>query len=280
MARVVEPLDQQELELGDNEQLVDLLSQEDNTQEVHSQEQTADASQGTEQVQEVEEPTEVDLPDKYKGKKIEEIVQMHQEVEKLVGRQSNEMGELRKIVDDFIKAKNNEVKEKPKEERIVDFFEDPETHVDARINSNPELKEVKELLLKQQQSEVLSKIENKFPDYVQTIQDSSFIDWVKDSNVRKELLQRADQYDFDAADELLSTWNERKGNITKAKEVNEKDRKQQVKAASTGGKGSGEPMSRKIYRRSDIVNLMMTDPDRYYANVEEFDRAYAEGRVK
>jgi hypothetical protein len=280
MARVVEPLDQQELELGDNEQLVDLLSQEDNTQEVHNQEQTADASQETEQVQEVEKPTEVDLPDKYKGKKIEEIVQMHQEVEKLVGRQSNEMGELRKIVDDFIKDKNNEVKEKPKEERIVDFFEDPETHVDARINNNPELKEVKELLVKQQQNDVVNRLQSKFPDYVQTIQDGSFIDWVKDSKVRIELLQRADQYDFDAADELLSTWSERKDNMSKAKEVNKKDRKQQVKAASTGGKGSGEPMSRKIYRRSDIVNLMMTDPDRYYANVEEFDRAYAEGRVK
>ena len=276
MARVVEPQDgQQELELGENEELVNLLI-EDNPQEQQSQEHSADYNQETEQ--EVEEPKYEGT--KYEGKKFHEVVQMHQEIEKLVGRQSNEMGELRKIVDDFIKDKNEEVKQKPKEERIVDFFEDPETHVDARINNNPELKEVKELLLQQKQAEVLSKIETKFPDYVQTIQDSSFISWVKDSKVRLELLQRADNFDFDAANELLSTWNERKSNVSKAQEVNEKDRKQQLKAASTGGKGSGEPMSRKIYRRSDIVNLMMTDPDRYYANVEEFDRAYAEGRVK
>lgn len=280
MTRVIEPLnEQQELELGENEELVNLLG-EDNLQEQESQAQSADENQETEQPQEVEETPEVELPDKYKGKKIEEVVQMHQEIEKLVGRQSNEMGELRKIVDDFIKAKNEEVKQKPKEERIVDFFEDPETHVDARIKNNPELKEVKDLLIKQQQNEVMSKIEAKFPDYVETIRDGNFINWVKDSVVRTELLQRADKFDFNAADELLSTWNERRESISKAKEVNEKDRKQQLKAASTGGKGSGEPMSRKIYRRSDIVNLMMTDPDRYYANVEEFDRAYAEGRVK
>ena len=276
MARVVEPQDgQQELELGENEELVNLLI-EDNPQEQQSQEQPADDNQET--GQEVEEPQYEGT--KYEGKKFHEVVQMHQEIEKLVGRQSNEMGELRKIVDNFIKDKNEEVKQKPKEERIVDFFEDPETHVDARINNNPELKEVKELLLQQKQAEVLSKIETKFPDYVQTIQDSSFISWVKDSKVRLELLQRADNFDFDAANELLSTWNERKSNVSKAQEVNDKDRKQQLKAASTGGKGSGEPMSRKIYRRSDIVNLMMTDPDRYYANVEEFDKAYAEGRVK
>ena len=90
----------------------------------------------------------------------------------------------------------------------------------------------------------------------------------------------ADKYDFDAADELLTVWAERKGDVQAVKEVNDKDRKQQRKAATTGGKGSGEPISRKIYRRSDIVNLMMNDPDRYKANVEEFDRAYAEGRVK
>ncbi len=277
MAKVIEPLDQQ-IKLEDNEELVNLLS-EDNSQQAQSQEESADESQITEP-EATEETAESELPSKYTGKKFAEVVQMHQEVEKLVGRQSNEIGELRKIVDDFIKVKNEEVKEKPKEERDADFFEDPEKHVDNRIRNNPELKEVKELLVKQQQQDTLNRIASKYPDYINTIREPEFMEWVKGSNVRIELLQRADKFDFDAADELLSTWSERKGNINKVKEVNEKDRKQQLKAASTGGKGSGEPMSRKIYRRSDIVNLMMTDPDRYYANVEEFDRAYAEGRVK
>ena len=83
-----------------------------------------------------------------------------------------------------------------------------------------------------------------------------------------------------AADELLSNWKEIKGVVEKTESLNEKDRKLQVKAASTGGKGSGEPMSRKIYRRSEIVNLMINDPQRYQANVDLFDKAYAEGRVK
>ena len=44
-----------------------------------------------------EEPQQA-LPDKYQGKSTAEIVQMHQEAEKLLGRQSSEVGELRKML--------------------------------------------------------------------------------------------------------------------------------------------------------------------------------------
>jgi hypothetical protein len=136
---------------------------------------------------------------------------------------------------------------------------------------------MRELLASQQQQTILSKLNEKHPDYVDIIQNDEFAEWVKGSQVRIELLKRADAYDFSAADELLSTWKQLSG----VREVSKQDRKQQIKAASTGsGKGSGEPTTRKIYRRSDIVNLMIKDPERYKANVEEFDRAYREGRVK
>ena len=43
-----------------------------------------------------------ELPEKYQGKSQAEIVRMHQEAEKLIGKQSGEVGELRRVVDDFI----------------------------------------------------------------------------------------------------------------------------------------------------------------------------------
>jgi len=61
-----------------------------------------------------EEPKVEDIPDKYKGKSLKDIVAMHQEAEKLIGRQGSEVGELRKVVDDFIKtqtAKESKVNE-------------------------------------------------------------------------------------------------------------------------------------------------------------------------
>ena len=48
--------------------------------------------------------TQESLPDKYQGKSTAEIVQMHQEAEKLLGRQSSEVGELRKVVDTYIQG--------------------------------------------------------------------------------------------------------------------------------------------------------------------------------
>ena len=219
-----------------------------------------------------------DLDPKYSKKNIREVVQMHQELEKLLGKQGDELGRLRPIVDDFIQTRNQEVKQEVKEPE--DFFEDPLKAVDQRIKDNPDLAEIKQLLLKQQQQESLGRVASKHPNYIETIKDPNFVEWIKASEVRKELLQRADNYDFNSADELLSTWQERTAQVDKVKEVNESDRKKQLKSASTGGKGSGEPISRKIYKRSTIVNLMRTDPDKYMANIEEIQKAYEEGRVR
>jgi hypothetical protein len=272
MATILDPLDgqQQELNLQDDEELISLFD-----------EQPAEENQATEQKEEEqEEPT---IPEKYQNKSVEDIVRMHQEAEKLLGRQSSEVGELRKIVDDFIKTKADEAKRESvnnDSDTEIDFFENPKEAVNKAISSSEEMQQMKELLAQQKQQEVLNKISAAHPDYVEIVQDASFVDWVKGSPVRIELLQRADKYDFNAANELLSSWKERKDFVSKAKEVNEQDRKQQIKAASTGGKGSAEPPSRKIYKRSEIVNLMIKDPERYKANVEEFDRAYREGRVK
>jgi len=277
MAKVIDPLDNQELNLQEDEELVNLFGEQEPQKEEEPQEAAQVETTAT------QEP-ESTVPDKYQGKSIEEIVQMHQEAEKLVGRQSSEVGELRKIVDDFIKTKAEETKQEISPNNSmddeVDFFENPKEAVAKAVAGSTEMKQMQELLAAQKQQEVLGKISAKHPDYMEVIQDPAFGEWVKSSTVRVELLQRADNYDFNAADELLTVWSERKEVVEKAKEVNEQDRKQQRKAATTGGKGSGEPISRKIYKRSDIVQLMISDPERYKANVDEFDRAYREGRVK
>jgi len=275
MAKVIDPLDNQDLNLQEDEELVNLFGEQEPEQEPEQAAQVETTA--------TQEP-ESTVPDKYQGKSIEEIVQMHQEAEKLVGRQSSEVGELRKIVDDFIKTKAEETKQQisPNNDLDdeVDFFDNPKEAVARAVAGSTEMKQMQELLAAQKQQEVLSKISAKHPDYMEVIQDPAFGEWVKGSTVRVELLQRADNYDFNAADELLSVWSERKESVSKVKNVNEQDRKQQRRAATTGGKGSGEPISRKIYKRSDIVQLMISDPERYKANVDEFDRAYREGRVK
>ena len=53
---------------------------------------------------ELQETPQEDIPDKYKGKSTADIVRMHQEAEKLLGRQSSEVGELRSVVDNYIQT--------------------------------------------------------------------------------------------------------------------------------------------------------------------------------
>lgn len=278
MTRIVDPLDNQELSLGEGEELVNPFDT-DNPKE---QESVAEVEEQYESVQE-EQKESFELPDKYKDKPVEELVRMHQEAEKLLGRQGAEVGELRKAVDDLLKTKLDEFKggnEVEDQEEDFDFYENPKEAVNRTLEKSETIQQMKQMLAQQQQAEVLKMIENKYPDYRDTIQNQNFVEWIKASKVRTELFQRADKYDLDAAFELLGNWKELKGTVEKVKEVNEKDRKLQRKAASTGGGGSSEPVSRKIYRRTDLVNLMRTNPRKYMANVEEYDRAYAEGRVK
>lgn len=270
MARTINPFDNQEVNLEENEELVSLSEEEEKPTE--EPEQKANET----------ETTTSDIPDKYKDKSLEDIVRMHQEAEKLLGKQSSEVGELRKSVDDLLKVKLNEDANSPnkKEEPELDFYDDPKGSVSKAVENSDTIIQMREMLANQQKQQILKQISEKHPDYETIIKDNNFLDWIEKSQVRTELLQRADKYDYNAADELLSNWKEIKGVVEKTQSLNEKDRKLQVKAASTGGKGSGEPMSRKIYRRSEIVNLMINDPQRYQANVDVFDKAYAEGRVK
>ena len=228
----------------------------------------------------VEEVVE-DLPEKYRGKSAKDIALMHQEAEKLLGRQGSEVGELRKVVDEFIKTQT--LKEAKKEETELDddsFFVDPKSAVKKAIDNHPSVKEAQQATLAMKQQEVLSKIGAKHPNFMETVQDPAFAEWVQASRIRLEMYTRAEtQFDFDAADELLTTWKERQSVAKQVAETSKVDKQQQLKAANVSTQGSTEQVSKKKYRRADIIELMRTNPQRYEAMSDEILAAYAEGRV-
>ena len=221
------------------------------------------------------------IPEKYRNKSVEELVQMHQEAEKLVGKQSSEVGELRKVVDEYINQQTQLAqKQEPVEE--VDFFAEPDKAVSNAIDNHPSVQEAKQMAQEYRKSSALAQLQTKHPDMNSILQDAKFMEWVSSSTMRTKLLKQADQqFDVEAADELFSTWKERQELLGTTAKAEESQRKQQVKAASTGSSsGSSEKASRKIYRRADIINLMRTDPARYQALSDEILKAYSEGRVK
>ncbi len=248
----------------------------DNEQEV--------ADQVTEEPQVEETPQEQEeIPDKYKGKSTAEIVRMHQEAEKLLGRQSSEVGELRKVVDDYIQTQLDTTTQAPQEaEEDIDFFSDPDKAVERAIKNHPSIKAAEAQTQQYKQQTAQAHLQQRHPDMQEILQDGKFVEWIKGSKIRTQLFAQADtQYDYEAADELFTLWKERQQVVGQTVANEKASRKTAVKNASAGNaKGSGEAASRKVYRRSDIIKLMQTDPDRYLSLSDEIMQAYQEGRVR
>ena len=230
-------------------------------------------------------PEEPSLPEKYQGKSLEDVVKMHQEAEKLLGRQSSEVGELRKVVDDYISTQTQPIA--PQQQHVepeddIDYFTDPQAAVNRAIENHPKIREAQEYSAQYKKQTSLAMLNSKHPDMQDILKDPKFADWIKDSKIRTQLFVEADQqYNAEAADELFTLWKERKNIAQQTAAVEKQSRKQQLKAANTGNaRGSAEGSRKKVYRRADIIKLMRTDPERYQALSEEILKAYAEGRVK
>ena len=260
-------------------QLIDERPEEDNNETDAVEQQETFESQEEEAAQ-----PESNIPEKYQGKSLEEVVQMHQEAEKLMGKQSSEVGELRKVVDDYIQAQlsQQQAPVQQQEEDDIDFFTDPKSAVSKAIENHPKIREAEEYTQHYKKQSALAQLQSKHPDMQSILQDNKFAEWIKGSKVRTQLFVQADQqYDYDAADELFSLWKERAQVAQQTANVEKQARKQQVKSASTGNaRGTGEGTRKKVYRRADIIKLMKTDPERYQSLSNEIFQAYAEGRVK
>jgi len=237
-----------------------------------------------------ESPTTPDIPDKFSGKSVEDIVKSYQNLEQELGRKSQEIGELRQLSDSFLKAEISRndgqtslQSENSTDETEGDFFEDPNKAVNSLIEKHPKFQEFQEFQARQQQDTSKAQLEQTHPDYVDIVQDSNFQDWVKASTFRTDLFQQADRYNYTAADELLTHWKER-SMIDKTAEVQQKQkatRKKNLKAGKTESRVSSESTAgKKTYRRADLIRLKQQDPTRYADLADEIFNAYAEGRVK
>ena len=266
--------------------MIDSHPEEDNANNVENEvNEIQELEQAVEQPQtEAEEVVESDVPEKYRGKSLKEVVQMHQEAEQVMSRHSAEVGELRKVVDEHIMAQTQSAPQKQyvEPESDIDYFTDPQAAVYRAIENHPKIKEAEQYTTNYKRQTAIAELSNRHPDMQNILNDPKFADWIKSSKIRTQLFVQADQqYNAEAADELFTLWKERKNIAQQTAAVEKQSRKQQLKAANTGStQGSAEGSRRKVYRRADIIKLMRTDPERYQALSEEILKAYAEGRVK
>jgi hypothetical protein len=222
-----------------------------------------------------------ELPEKYRGKSLEEVAKMHQEVEKRLSIQGQEIGEVRKLADELIRQNLESKQQSTKKiEPEVDFFEDPQAAIQKAVENHPDVQSSKLAFANMQKMQIKQQLALTHPDLDEITRDQNFVDWIKSSPVRIRLFEAADAgYDFDSANELLSTYKQIRGARAKQGEVlQENNRQLSLRAAGVDAGGSGES-SKKTYRRIDLQNLLNTNPDRYTAMQDEIMRAYREKRV-
>jgi hypothetical protein len=225
-------------------------------------------------------PERPKIPSKYEGKSLEDIVTMHQEAEKLIGRQAQEVGEVRKLADELLKQQLYK-KEEPALDNEIDFFEDPKTAVRNAVDKHPDVLAAKQAAAQFKQMQSQGALQKKHPDFAEIVQDPEFTEWVKGSKLRMQMYAAADtSFDFDSADELLSTFKQiRNVKTSQTRTDGAEALKANMRAATVDTGGTGET-SRKVYRRADLIRLRMTDPARYETLEPEIRQAYADGRVK
>ena len=232
----------------------------------------------------VEQQAKPELPEKYRDKSLDEVVRMHQEAEKLIGKQAQEVGEVRKLADELIRQ-NLTVKQQQQQTRDVepevDFFENPQKAVQRTVDNHPDILAARQVTQEMKRAQIQQRLAQEHPDFGDIARDQDFANWVKSSPVRIKIFEQADSgYDFDSANELLSTYKQlRSVKQKQSSDDGEVTRKQNLKAVGVDIGGSGES-SKKVYRRADLIQLQLRDPDRYASLADEIYQAYAEKRVR
>ena len=256
--------------------------QEQVTEEATTEEVTQEA-----QAEETPQP-EFEVPEKFAGKSTEELVEMYQNVEKMMGKQASEVGEQRKLIQSLMESQNRATEATPTKEEAVNFedqfYSDPAEAVNKAIENHPELIEARQERKIQQQQHQVGVLEKAYPDWQNRVADKGFQDWVGESEIRTEMFRKADSdYKPSYAIELFSMYD-KVNMIDKTKQVQQEEtakRDKALKATTTETRSTSESIGgKKVYRRADLINLQVTDPSRYASLADEIQSAYAEGRVK
>lgn len=245
-----------------------------------------------ESVAPVEVQENVDLPEKYRGKTLAEVVEMHRNAESELGRARNEVGTIRRLADELIGIRRADLAtpaapaKPPREKLTTDtLLEDPERAITSVVVAEAEARDqdLQQRTARLEAELQLSHFEKRHPDYKQTMEDPKFVEWVQKTPYRARLAQGAIQGNFVAADELFSLYTE----ASPASTVASPDQNAQVRSAGLVRQGGSVaagvvqgPQSKKLFSRQELINMRIREPEKFDAMQDEIMLAYREKRVR
>jgi len=234
---------------------------------------------------EEEETPSYEVPEKFRGKSFEDVVEAYTNLEKEHGRKANEVGELRKLTDEILKKQLEEA-QTPKETvqedlGFDDLVDNPAEAIDKALNKNPRLKAMEETLNRERAEKAAQVVKAAHEDAEELVRSTEFNSWLRESPVRANiLLQARDSFDAAAMNDLLTLYKTtRQSAVEDAKTARDTKAKADLKRAAVE-KGSPRSAKKKVYKRSELIQLRINNPNKYDAMAEEIRQAYAEGRVR
>lgn len=256
------------------------------------------ATQATQQTEDVSTETQSQVPEKYRGKSLEDVIEMHRNAETELGRKNNEVGSLRKLTDQVLglaqntrfTPDNRQTTSKP-ELTSEDLLANPQKAVSelARAEADQRVQQTEQRQANLEARLALDTFSRKYPDFENTLQTAEFQGWLHKSDYRQKLAYKAANNDFDAADELLGLYKEAAGSTQTETTRTTQDTNSAAKQAglvkrggsSAAGVSATGDAKGKIYSRAELIELRINKPEEYEARYHtEFHKAYQEKRVR
>lgn len=270
------------VEPGEDDEVVDLF--DDSLDAAASEQDVNEATQEPQSEEPAKEAGDDDeqIPAKFRGKTKREILESYESLEREFGRRNNELGELRKITDDILRAQlsPNEAKAEAEEETLTadDLLNDPVAAIRKVVENDPERKKAREDAAAARQEAALNQFKSDHPDAKDIMATADFQKWLDKVPARAQRFFAADaQLDWNTANEIIATYKE----VTHvARETGNAEREQalaDVQSPAAASQAGGK--KRKLIRRSDIKRLKENNPSRYEAMQDVILLAYREGRV-
>jgi hypothetical protein len=231
------------------------------------------------------------VPDKFKGKSREDIVDMYQDLHSQYGRMANDLGTQRKLTDRLLDLKrtedlsNNSGPALP-QIKSDELLDSPAAAIDKVVNArlDVERQRLNDRLGQLEANMAQERFVTKHPDYQSVADSSDFVAWVKGSPFRQRVAAQASQGDYLAADEILSEYkaSRKRPGANDASSTDDKLEAARKAALEGGSTPEGKAGTGKVYRRADLIRLKVEKP-RVYSDPQfqaEIMKAYAEGRVR
>jgi hypothetical protein len=242
--------------------------------------------EAVEEVTPEKEKPSFDMPEKFAGKSVEDVVESYLNLEKALGSKANEVGELRKLTDQILlnqasQGQQPAVQEDINEDVSYDYFDDPSAAVEKALKNNPRMQAFEKEIETNAVKTSRDALKLRHDDADSVVASPEFQKWVGESPGRSRMLNDAHIHrDVDVAADLLDMYKTtRKAATENAIEERDAIAKGDFKKAAVE-KGSVPVNTKKTYRRAELIQLKIRDPQRYEAMSPEIHKAYAEGRVK